>query len=51
MMDLLSMLNLYLPEIAKQKYVMLDGKAVVGCTAGSIDRKLAAQQILKGRTG
>lgn len=50
MTELVSILNAYLPEIAKQKYVMLDSKAVVGRTATQMDRQLAANQLLRERT-
>lgn len=51
MAELMSLLGMYLPEIAKQKYVALDGKALVGRTAETMDRQLAASQMLKERIG
>lgn len=47
----ISLLEAYLPDIASQKYVMMDGKALVGKTAGQMDRKLGQVQALKERIG
>lgn len=47
----ISLLETYLPDIASQKYVMMDGKALVGKTAGQMDRKLGQVQALKERIG
>ncbi len=47
----ISLLETYLPDIASQKYVMMDGKALVGKTVGQMDRKLGQVQALKERIG
>lgn len=49
--QVISLLETYLPDIASQKYVMMDGKALVGKTAGQMDRKLGQVQALKERIG
>lgn len=51
MADVVDLLNAYLPEIAQQKYISLDGKALVGQTVGTMDRQLAGVQRIKGRIG
>lgn len=51
MSDVVELLNAYLPEIAQQKYIALDGKALVGQTVGAMDRQLAGVQRIKGRIG
>lgn len=51
MSDVVELLNAYLPEIAQQKYISLDGKALVGQTVGTMDRQLAGVQRIKGRIG
>lgn len=47
----ISLLETYLPDIASQKFVMMDGKALVGKTVGQMDRKLGQVQALKERIG
>lgn len=47
----ISLLETYLPDIASQKCVMMDGKALVGKTVGQMDRKLGQVQALKERIG
>lgn len=47
--DVLSLLEAYLPEIASQKEILLNGDAVVGRTVTAMDRKLGSIQELKGR--
>lgn len=49
--QVISLLETYLPDIASQKYVMMDGKALVGKTVGQMDRKLGQVQALKERIG
>lgn len=49
--QVISLLETYLPDIASQKYVMMDGKALVGKTVGQMDRKLGEVQALKERIG
>ena len=49
--QLIGMLTQYLPAIAGQKYVLLDGKALVGYTSAEMDRKLGEMQAMKERTG
>lgn len=49
--QLIGMLTQYLPAIAGQKYVLLDGKALVGYTSAEMDRSLGEMQAMKGRTG
>ena len=51
MSDVVELLNAYLPEIAQQKYISLDGKALVGQTVGTMDQQLAGVQRIKGRIG
>ena len=51
MADVVGLLNAYLPEIAQQKYIALDGKTLVGQTVGTMDRQLAGVQRIKGRIG
>lgn len=49
--QLIGMLTQYLPAIAGQKYVLLDGKALVGYTSAEMDRSLGEMQAMKVRTG
>lgn len=49
--QLIGMLTQYLPAIAGQKYVLLDGKALVGYTSAEMDRRLGEMQAMKVRTG
>lgn len=49
--NIAEMLRSYLPEIAQQKYITIDKKAIVGQTAGEMDRQLGNAQALKGRIG
>ena len=49
--QLIGMLAQYLPAIAGQKYVLLDGKALVGYTSAEMDRSLGEMQAMKVRTG
>lgn len=49
--QVISLLETYLPDIASQKYVVMDGKALVGKTVGQMDRKLGQVQALKERIG
>lgn len=45
----LQLLNQYLPDIADQKYISLDGTVLVGKTAGRMDQKLGESHVAKGR--
>lgn len=47
--DVMGLLSSYLPEIAKQKFVTLDGKAIVGQTAATMDKELGGMQAMKRR--
>ena len=49
--NIAGMLRSYLPGIAQQKYITIDKKAIVGQTAGEMDRQLGNAQLLKGRIG
>lgn len=47
---IIELLNYYLPSIAEQKYITMDGKAIVGQTISEMDRQLGEMQKLKWRT-
>ena len=49
--QMMNLLTHYLPAIASQKYVMLDGKTLVGYTSAEMDRSLGEMQAMKVRTG
>ena len=49
--DLIALLQSYLPEIAAQKTLLIDGKALVGQTVNDMDRRLAGSQKLRERIG
>lgn len=49
--QMMNLLTQYLPAIAGQKYVLLDGKALVGYTSAEMDRSLGEMQAMKVRTG
>lgn len=49
--EVMELLSQYLPSIAKQKYVMMDGKAVVGKTSGGMNSRLGLNRQMSGRSG
>lgn len=49
--EIVNLLDSYLPEIAQQKYISLNGKTLVGQTVGDMDQELVNNQILRGRIG
>ncbi len=51
MTEVIALLRAYLPEIAQQKDIILDGKALVGRTTAAYDRSLGNVQALKARIG
>ena len=51
MNDLMSLLRVYLPEIASQKNILLDGDTLVGKTSAAMDRSLGQIQAMKARIG
>lgn len=48
---IVEMLHTYLPDIASQKNLVLDGRVIVGQTVNRMDQQLADVQYLKGRIG
>lgn len=49
--EIVNLLDFYLPEIAQQKYISLNGKTLVGQTVGDMDQELVNNQVLRGRIG
>lgn len=49
--EIMSVLSSYLPEIAKQKSILLNGKTLVGKTATDMDGHLVVSQNVKERVG
>lgn len=49
--EMMTLLARYLPTIADQKYVMMDGKTVVGRTAGEMNFRLGIDRQMLGRSG
>lgn len=47
----MDILEAYLPEIAQQKNVLLDGSALVGRTVSAMDKQLGSARALKERVG
>lgn len=47
--EILNRLDSYLPEIAQQKYIALNGKKLVGETVGDIDSQISMSQNMRAR--
>lgn len=46
---IMELLDSYLPEIAQQKSISIDGKALVGETVGDMDNQISGKQAARGR--
>lgn len=49
MPEVMNLLNAYLPEIAQQKYITLNGKTLVGQTVDDMNCRLIGTQAVQGR--
>ena len=49
MPEVMNLLNAYLPEIAQQKYITLNGKTLVGQTVNDMNCRLIGTQAVQGR--
>lgn len=47
--EIVGVLNAYLPEIAQQKYITLNGKTLVGRTVNEMNSQLVGAQAVQGR--
>lgn len=47
--EIMNLLDSYLPEIAQQKYISINGKAFVGQTVGDMDQQISGAQAVRGR--